>query len=176
MPVILAVLAAAGVAIFWLYRMRAAAEVASEVADMAQTVLGAARRFGFRRQANRHPVDSIDDPKLAIGGLATAFFELSGLPTQEEKQALEMGLQSSLDLSLADAREMVVLGHWFVSECGGPTAAVKRLARKAHAMSGADALTASMAIIDRIAKAGGGSLSNAQHDALQEIKAAFRIR
>jgi hypothetical protein len=39
-------------------RARNAAHVASDVVDMAETVLGAARRFGFRRKADRHPVES----------------------------------------------------------------------------------------------------------------------
>lgn len=175
MPVILAIIAAAGVALVWYTRARSAAQVASEVADIAETALGAARRFGFRRRANRHPVDSIEDPKLAVGGLATAFFELSGLPTAEEKQALLVGLQSTLDLTLADAEEMAILGHWFVGECGGAMPAVTRLARQVSRMAGAEGLTQSMQVIDRIARAGGG-LSAPQREALAEIKSVFRIR
>jgi hypothetical protein len=176
MPIIFALLAAAGIAIIWFNRAKNAAHVATEVADIAQTALGAARRFGFRRQANRHPVDSIDDPNLAIGGLATAFFELSGLPTAEEKQALHIGLQSELGLSLADAEEMVILGHWFVNECGGALPAVSRLAKRMNRLSGPEGLTRAMAVIDRIAKAAGGDLGRAQREALDEIKSVFRLR
>jgi hypothetical protein len=174
MPILLALIAVAGVAYFWYWRARNAAEVASEVADMAQSVLGAARRFGFRRRANVHPVDSIEDPKLAVGGLATAFFELSGMPTAEQKHTLVIGLQSVLDLPLDAAEEMVVLGHWLVNACNGPSPAVSRLARKVRTMSGIDGLTQAMAILDRVASVGGG-LSPGQREALDEVKRIFRL-
>ncbi len=175
MPFILALLAVTGAAIFWFSRAKDAAHVAAEVADMAQTALGAARRFGFRRRADRHPVDSIEESGLAIGGLSTAFFELSGLPTAEEKQALHIGLQSELDVSLADAEEMAILGHWFVNECGGAMPAVARLAKRVNRLSGPDGLAQAMSV-DRIAKAGGGDPSPAQREALAEIKSVFRLR
>ncbi len=176
MPFLLALIAFAAAAYFWMNRARNAAHIAGDVADMAQTAMGAARRFGFRRRANVHPVDSIEDEKLAIGGLSTAFLELSGMPTTEEKRALEVGLQSSLDLSLKDAEEMVILGHWFVNECGGPQPAVTRLAKKVNKMAGAEGLSKSMDVIKRIVEAGGSELSPAQSDALAEIKSIFRLR
>ena len=42
-------------------------------------------------------------------------------------------------------------------------------------MAGAEGLTQSMQVIDRIARAGGG-LSAPQREALAEIKSVFRIR
>jgi hypothetical protein len=176
MPVILAVLAIAGTVAFWVYRARNVGQVASDVADMAETVLGAARRFGFRRRADRHPVESIDDPKVAVGGLATAFLELSGLPTTEEKQALVVGLQSTLGLSHADAEEMTILGHWFVNCSGGASPAVARLARRVNKLAGAEGLTQTMEIVRRIAEAAGGVLSPQQGEAIDEMKRVFRIR
>lgn len=175
MPIILALLAIAGAAYFWMNRARNAADIASDMADMAETALGAARRFGFRRQANKHPVESIEEGNLAIGGLATAFLELSGLPTAEEKKALIVGLQFALDVSHEDAEELVVLGHWFVNTCGGAQPAVTRLAKRVNKLIGAEGLTTSMEVIKRIAEAGDGVLSPPQGEALDEIKRVFRI-
>jgi hypothetical protein len=157
-------------------RARNAAHVASDVVDMAETVLGAARRFGFRRKADRHPVESIEDPKVAVGGLATAFLELSGLPTTEEKKALIVGLQSTLDLNHSDAEEMTILGHWFVNSSGGAQPAVARLAKRVNRLAGPEGLTQSMDVIKRIAEASGGVLSPAQGEAIDEIKRVFGIR
>lgn len=176
MPIILAILAIAGAVIFWMSRARNAAHAASDVVDMAETVLGAARRFGFRRKANQHPVDSIEDPKVAIGGLATAFLELSGLPTTEEKQALTIGLQSTLNLNRADAEELVILGHWFVNCCNGAQPAITRLAKKLSKISGPEGLTQSLEVIQKIAEAGGGVISPNQGEALDEIKRVFRLK
>lgn len=175
MHIILGLLAIIAGVYFWLNRARNAAHIASDITDMAETALGAARRFGFRRKANKHPVESIDDPKLAIGGLATAFLELSGLPTKEEKEALVVGLQSALDVSHDDAQELTVLGHWFVNSCGGAQAAVPRLAKRVNKLDGDEGLTTSMQVIQHVAAAGDGVLSPTQAEALDEIKRIFRL-
>ncbi|MBL9057650.1 MAG: hypothetical protein JNJ84_15395, partial [Rhodobacteraceae bacterium] len=88
MPVILSVIAAAGAVLWWMYRARAAGQVAQDLAGAASDVLNAARRFGFQRRANLHPVESIDKPELAVGAIGLAFLELDGLPSQEQQQAL----------------------------------------------------------------------------------------
>lgn len=176
MHIILALLAIGGAVYFWLNRARNAADIATDVADMAETAMGAARRFGFRRRANKHPVESIEDPKLAIGGLTTAFLELSGLPTKEEKEALVIGLQSALDLSHDDAQELTVLGHWFVNTCNGAQPAITRLAKRLNKLAGDEGLTTSMKVIQRIAETGDGVLSPTQGESLDEIKRVFKIK
>lgn len=78
MPVVLAILAAAGGLIFWMMRARNAAQAAQELVDMAGDLASAARRFGFRRQAGRHPVEALDQPDVAVAGLAMAMMEVGG--------------------------------------------------------------------------------------------------
>ena len=175
MPFILALLAIAGGALFWLTRARNAAEVTSELADAAATVLGAARRFSFRHQANRHPVDCIEDPKIAIGGLATAFLELDAFPTADQKQRLHFALQSVLKLPLSEAEELVILGHWFVTQCGGASPAVSRLARRLNRLNGVEGLTRSLAVVQAMATPNTGGLTTQQTEALDEIRRIFRI-
>lgn len=175
MPIILGALAVLAAIYFFIIRARNTVEMADEVADMAQTVLGAARRFGFRRKANVHPVDSIEDPNLAIGGLATAYLEQDGFPSEEAKRGLILGLQSALGVSLKDAEEIAVLGHWFVNECKGADPAVSRLARKLFRMEGAEGLVKAMDVIAQITRARGGTPSEKQSEALAEIKRIFRV-
>jgi hypothetical protein len=176
MPILLALVALAGAAYFWMNRARNAANVAADVVDMAETALGAARRFGFRRKADRHPIESIEEANLAIGGLATAFLELSGLPTTQEKQALTRSLQAVQSQTPADAEENNLHGPWLVNTIGGAQPAVTRLAKRVNKLAGAEGLTTSMRILQDIAEAGGGVLSPAQGEALDEIKRVFRIR
>ena len=76
MPFLLALVAIAAGLYFWTLRARNAAEAARELGDMAADVMSAARRFGFRRRANIHPVDSIDDASVAMGALTVALAEL----------------------------------------------------------------------------------------------------
>lgn len=176
MAYILGLLALAAGALIWIQRARNAAEISHDVIDMAQTAMGAARRWGFRRKTNVHPVDAIDEPPLAIGGLATAYLELEGLPTAEAKEAMTGALRAGLDITQKDAEELVILGHWFVQECSGPVNATPRLARRLYKLTGPEGLAQVMPVISAISETGGGSLTDRQREALDEIKSAFRIR
>lgn len=88
MPVILALLGLVMAAGVWAWRIRMASQVSRDLADMAGDVISAARRLGFRRRMNVHPVDSIEEPPLAIAGIGIAFLELSALPTAEQQREL----------------------------------------------------------------------------------------
>ncbi len=174
MPVLITVLGILGGAGFWIYRARNAAYIAGDLADIAQNALGAARRFGFRRQANKHPVECIEDVNLAIGSLALAIFELNSLPTDKQRTALLVSLQSELGVSLDDAEEILTLGHWFIQECKGATPAVNRLSRKVWKLAGAEGLGPTVAIIQGIVQGAKQGLSDRQTEALVDIKRAFR--
>lgn len=160
---------------FFVIRARNAAVIADDIADMTQTALGAARRFGFRRRANVHPVECIEDPKLAVAGLATAYLELDALPTQDTRNAMLVAFQSALDVSRAEADELAALGQWFVNECKGPDAAISRLARKLVRLDGPQGLVTTMEVIGQIAKSSGGAPSEKQHEALDELKRVFKV-
>lgn len=173
MPIVLALIGAATAFYFLVIRARNAADIATDVADMANDVRLAARRFGFRRRTNLHPVESIEDPNLAISAIALSFLELNDLPTQEQRNAMIVQSQSVLGVRKADAEEMMVLGRWFMSECGGPDAAISRLSRKLYKIdpSGFDPL---MRLVKAVLPDEG--LNDKQREALDDIKRAFRIR
>ncbi|WP_371223021.1 hypothetical protein [Roseovarius sp. 2305UL8-3] len=156
-------------------RTRNAGHVAADLTDMANDVRLAARRFGFKRQTNIHPVETIEDPKLAVGAIATAFLELDDLPTREQRDALQYALRDTYDLGHQPAEEMTILGHWFVSECGGAEQAVTRLARKLYKLDGANSFDPLLSILNTTMSAGSGALNRAQGSALDEVKRAFRI-
>lgn len=161
-------------AIFWAYRARNAAHLAGDLVDMAKDARLAARRFGFRRRAGVHPVESIEDPALAIATLGVAFLELDALPSREQQLALGRGLQRELNLSLSDAEELVVLGRWMMSECGGAEPAVTRVARKLYKLDAGRSFPPLMEVVKEISAEGQG-FSPKQTRALAEIKQAFRL-
>ncbi len=175
MPVILALLGAVAVAFVWVMRMRNAAEMTHELAGVAGDVMAAARRLGFRRKINLHPVESVDEPKLAIGGLSVAFLELGGLPTAEQQNAVMQALADHLHLGLKDAEETLILGRWLVSESGGPQQGIDRLARRLVKIDRAGSFEPLMAVLKDVAVAGRGEISPRQHDALAEVARAFKI-
>lgn len=175
MPVLLGILAALGAVYFFVIRARNAAEMTSDVLDAANDVRLAARRFGFRRQAKRHPADTIEDPNIALAALGCAFVELDDLPTREQRLALTSGLGRVTRLDLDTVEELQTLGRWIMQECGGAQPAIARLTRPLNKMQGAVGFENLMDVVQGVAKAGTGSLSPKQTDTLDDIKRAFRI-
>jgi uncharacterized membrane protein len=176
MPYIVAILGLLAGAYFWMNRARAASNAAQDLVGSAQDVLSAARRFGFRRRYNEHPVDSLQDADVAIAAAALAFLDLSGLPTAEQMNALEGSLQSNLGHDRAKAEEAMILGRWLVTECGSADAALKRLTRRLVKLEGAKALQPFMLVVKDVAASGrGGDLSTQQKEALDDIARAFRL-
>jgi hypothetical protein len=176
MPYIVALLGLIGAAYFWASRVRNAGYMAQDLADMAGDVMGAARRIGFRGRANVHPVESIDDPAIAIAALGTAFMELGGLPTQEQRDALSAALQRHARRSATDAEEEMILGRWLVSECKGAEAAIARLARRLCKLDRVGSFEPLMWVLNDVGVAArGGMLSEGQKDALAEIARTFKL-
>ena len=173
MPFLIALVGIIGAVYYWTNRARNARDVAGEVMDMANDVRLAARRFGFKRQSNLHPVESIEDPRLAIASIATCFIELDGLPTQEDRKRLSVQLRSRLRADAVEAEEMEVLGRWFMAECGGADPAISRLSRKLYKLGGTEQMEP---LIDILKQAVVSDLSDKQRDALDDIQRAMRIR
>lgn len=173
MPVLIALLGIVGAAYFWAQRARNARDMLGEVGDMANDVRLAARRFGFSRKMNVHPVESIQDTRLAIASIATAFIELDDLPTAEQRQILAVQLRSKLRANAEEAEEMEVLGRWFMSECGGAEPAIARISRKLYKLGGAEQTEPLMAVLKGAVTS---PLSERQRDALEDITRALRPR
>lgn len=176
MHIVIALAGLAVAAFLWVNRAQRASHVAGELMDVAADVKNAARRFGFRRQANQHPVDGIEDPQLAIGGLAMAFVELDDLPTADARTQTDLSLRKHLNIDADTAREIATLGRWFVEECGGPTPGFARLARKLKAIDGAQSFETLMGVLRDVTLATGGTPSHRQSDALTELTRIFRLK
>lgn len=175
MPVLIALVSAAVVAWLWYNRARTAGHIAQDLVEAASDVMNAARRFGFRRRANVHPVDSIDDSRVAIAALGCAFLELDDLPTAEQRGALLRALQKHLAMDLTAAEEAVVLGRWLVNECSGPAPAVPRLARRLAKLDRAGSFQPLLSVLNEVSAASGGTLSTRQTEALEQVQRAFGI-
>ncbi|MGB1234407.1 MAG: hypothetical protein ACPG5U_01585 [Planktomarina sp.] len=175
MPFLLAILGAMGAVIFYMIRARNAADAANDLVGMAQDVAGAARRFGFRRKANIHPVDAIEDVNIGIATVANAFMESNDLPTQEMRTALQNSVRKHLNVSEEESVEMLVLAKWIQNECGGPDQAISRAGRKTARMDGARIAAPLMQIVQDVAASVPNGLSPKQVDTLNDIKRIFRL-
>ena len=135
MPVLIAILLAVGGAI-WLHvrsNPRGAAHIAGDLVTAARN---APRRPAFRRQTEAHPVEGIDDPAIAVAGIARASIELDDLPTRDPRDGPRVVLRSKLRLDEEEAAEAEVLARWPQERRGGAKAAVPRLARRPRQIDG----------------------------------------
>jgi hypothetical protein len=82
MPIIMGILATALAVYFFVIRARNAADMATDLVNVAGDVKAAARRFKFSRKHNQHPVDSIEDPEMAVAALGYAYANMDKLPTE----------------------------------------------------------------------------------------------
>lgn len=171
MPILILVLTAIGGAIWWWVRNnpRDALHVAD---DVVTTVRNAPRKIAFRRQTKEHPVEGIDDPRIAVCGIAQAFIELDDLPTKDQRQRLHVLLRSKLRADADEAEEMEVLGRWLITQCDGATPAVSRLGRRLHKIDGQASWDLLQEVLMELVEA---DLSDGQKSAIEDLRHALRI-
>ena len=150
MPVILAILGIISAAAIWYYRAQAARDAAGDLMDMANDVRLAARRFGFKRRTNVHPVDSIDDARLAAAGLVAAIAGMAGPPGQPQLDEMSRQFQSVFSTSKEDAAEIVTFGRWIAEQCGTRSEAVRRLSKRLRALNASDGHDDLQSMIDAV--------------------------
>ncbi|NNL72693.1 MAG: hypothetical protein HKP29_04955 [Silicimonas sp.] len=170
MHIVILVLTAMGGAIWWWVRSNPR-EAIGTAADLATTVANAPRRLAFRKQTNAHPVEGIDDPRIAITAIAQAFIELDALPTKEQRDALTSAMSVRLDCTKDEITEMEVLGRWLVTQCQGAKLAVPRIARRLKKIDDGRSWDRLQDMLGHLVQ---DDLSSSQESAIEDLKLAFR--
>ncbi|WP_106746266.1 hypothetical protein [Yoonia maritima] len=169
MPIIILVLTSLGAALWWWVRQNPGDAIDTAV-DVATTVRNAPRKLAFRKQTNAHPVEGIDDARIAICAIAQAFIELDDLPTKDQRDTLKILLRTKLRCSAGEAEEMEILGRWLQNQCNNPEAAIVRLARRLRKIDGDASWDLLHDILGELVDV---ELSNNQISAIEDIKRAF---
>ena len=171
MPVVVLILTVIGGMIWWWIRNnpRDAIDIA---VDTATTIKNAPRRFAFKKQANRHPVDTIEETEIAIAALVQAMIQLEALPTQESQKQAGNALRNQYNLTLPELEELQTLGNWFVGQCQSAHATISRVSKRLHKIGGDVAYNDLIAVLGEALP--DGPITDAQHDALRDIKVAFK--
>lgn len=169
MPILMAILAAIGGAIWWWARSnpREAIDTAS---DLVTTAANMPRRLRFRRATNVHPIEGIDDARIAVCAVAQAYIELDDLPTREQRETLHVLTRSRLRFDEEEAQEVEVLSRWLVSQCNGPDQAISLLIRRLKKLGGSDHFPTLVEMLDKLTE---GAPSRKQMSALQDLQRAF---
>lgn len=170
MPILILVFSAIGGAIWWWVRNnpRDAMHVAQ---DAVTTIRNAPRRIAFRRQTKEHPVEGIDDPRIAICAIAQAFIELDDLPTQEQRKKLHVLVRTKLRCGEEEAEEIEVLGRWLMTQCNGAAPAIPRLGKRMFKIDGVNSWDLLQEVLSGLVD---GELSSKQLGAIEDLRVAFR--
>lgn len=174
MPLLIAIVGGLIAASIWYWRIRTAGVAARELTDMARDVVGAARALGFRRRANVHPVESVDDPALAVTAIGIAFLELDDLPSREDRERLASSISRHTGNSMARTEEMMIVGRWLVNECHGPQPAITRLTRRLSRLD-QHGFQSLLPVLNDVGQ-GAGGLSQRQREALDEVARLMKLR
>jgi len=174
MPILLFIIGVATTVGIWYWRMKQAGEIVSDLSNAAQDVRNAARRFGFRRKTNVHPVDSLDDARIAAMGVVLAVASSDGDLTASELAAAQSEAARTFGIDGAEASEMVALARWTVGQCGNNDNAVYRLSRRTRALAGPEAQDDLERMVRGVAAVDGDPDDERTADALVHIGRHFR--
>jgi hypothetical protein len=169
MPLIILVLSSLGAAL-WFWVRHNPGDAIDTAVDVATTVRNAPRKLAFRKQMNAHPVEGIDDARIAICAIAQAFIELDDLPTKDQRDKLHVLLRTKLRCSEEEAEEMEVLGRWLQGQCQDAQSAITRLARRLRKIDGEASWDLLHDLLGGLIET---DLSTSQVSAIEDIKRAF---
>jgi len=170
MPFIILILSALGGAL-WFWVRNNPRDAINAAQDAVTTIKNAPRRLAFRQQTNEHPVEGIDDSRIAIGVMAQSFIELDDLPTKDQREHLNAMLKSKLYCSNDEAQEILVLSRWLIDQCKGPAQAILRVARRLYKLEGDKSWTVLQEVLAELVE---GELSSTQIGAIDDIRLALR--
>lgn len=170
MHILLGLAGLIGVALMWYWRAKNAREAAGDIAEAANDVRLAARRFAYRRRTNVHPADCVEDPRLAAAGIAAAIASMDAPLSQAEIDALQSEARATFKVDAAEAVDVAAFGRWISGQCKTPAEAVRRLAKVVNQRAGADAGPDLLTMVERVATADGAALGTDEQASIATIR------
>lgn len=153
----------------WLWRARMAVDTAREAVDVADDVRAAFRRFGYRRKHNKHPIESVEDPRLAAAALMASIIRLNGDPLKEQWDALRLECRASFRVDAKEGEEIAAFGRWLSGQFSNPGEAIRRLIPIVRDRAPEAAKAGAPAMLLRVAEAGEGGVSDLQRAEIDRI-------
>lgn len=176
MHVLIAVVSAIIAAGFWMYRIRAAKDAASEMFEMANDVRLAAKRFAYKRNHKTHPIDGVDDARLAAAGIMAIAAEMDGAITKAELDVMKDQAVTVFNCTDADADEFIIFGRWLASQGNNRSETTRRLIKRVLSLSGIEAMQDMIDMVKSVGMADGGPLDDGIEDIILRLDAAQKTR
>ena len=170
MHILLGILGVLSAAMYWYWRMKSAGEAAGELTNAANDVRLAIRRFGYMRNRKTHPVDCVDDPRLAAAGIVAAIASMDAPLSQAEIDMLTAEAGAVFGTDAGEAVDITAFGRWIAGQCQTPEDAVRRLVKVIRDKAGVEAGPDLIGMVEKVATADGVSLDEREADALTVIR------
>ncbi|WP_300532466.1 TerB family tellurite resistance protein [Maricaulis sp.] len=139
----------------WIYRIRAAADAASQVADLAGEAANLPRKMRFRSKARRNGLDVIDDPREAATVLMLCIVRVDGEVTAAHKEAIAGQMVTRFELDRDASEEILARASWHVSELVDETNAINKMVDFIIERVGRDEMPALMQMLEAAASIDG---------------------
>lgn len=174
MPFVIAAITILGGAYIWYLRAQNARNAIETLAGAPNEVRLAARRYGFRRKANIHPADAVDDPKLAAAAIVAAILQMDGPWSTQTATRLTDAIARTFRVAAHEATEIGVFAKWLSEQSGTHAEMVRRLAKRLNAIASADDRIALGELIHATTADAEGNLSDGALEALGTINRVMR--
>ena len=116
MHVLIGLLTLVGVVIVVLVRMNRAARMGAEVTDTVLDVKRAVRRYKWSETADRHRLETVDDPVLAATTMMCAVAAETDVPSERQVAAIKTRMTGTLRLQPAEVDEMFAQAKWLAGQ------------------------------------------------------------
>ncbi|WP_282609193.1 hypothetical protein [Pelagibius sp. Alg239-R121] len=170
MHILLGFLAVVGVAVAWIWRARNAASAAKEVVEVADDVRAAVRRFGYRRIADKNPLDTVEDPRLSAAGILAAIAKMDGDYTREQMTAIQQECGRVFSASDKDAEQFTAYGRWLAQQSANPDEVVRRLSGNLSKNLAANERQELLGMVERVSAIEGRGATDEQILALKRLR------
>jgi uncharacterized tellurite resistance protein B-like protein len=169
---LVAIIAAIG---FWYWRARMAAQAAREASSAAKDARLFLRRIKFQRNSKEHPIDAVDDPRLAAAGVIVTIAQMDGDLSKAEIASMETEARIAFNVDEVEGGDIVAFGRWIAGQSTSPEETVRKLAKVVRAQAGPEAWPQLIAMIETVASADGRPLTERQEESLHNLRSSFGL-
>lgn len=173
MGAFLGVLAVIGLVLLVWWRFLDARRTSAGTPAGARDVRLNIRRLMHGRSDAEHPVEAVDDPRLAAAGVVVAVATMDGPISQAEIGRLTRAAQDTFEISEREALDVLSFGRWIAGECATNAEAVRRLSKIVLRTAGPEAGPDLVRMIEDVATAGGSELGPEERDAIAIVRHDF---
>lgn len=170
MQILFALLAVIAVIAYILVRGRGASGPARDILDVGEgSRAGGARRDGFQKANGRHPVENVDDARVAAAGLMTALARLDGELTKPQIDAIRVECRAAFRVPQTEADDIAAYGRWLAGQSQDPDDAIRRLSQKLRELASDEAQRDMIGMLERVAATEDG-VSEDQRAAIDRVR------